>query len=82
LKGKCRFINGKLDGIKYTGTVYKIKSFVWVNQGDDHALMEVLDKYGPVAIAMDASDDTFVSYHRGNFRGCKNRPISVCFFIN
>jgi hypothetical protein len=52
-----------------------------VNQGDDHALMEVLDQYGPVAIALDASDPTFVSYHRGEFRGCKNRTINVCFII-
>ena len=52
-----------------------------MNQGDDHALMEVLDKYGPVAVALDASDPTFVSYHRGEFRGCKDRPINVCFII-
>ena len=29
--------------------------------------MEVLDKYGPVAVAMDSSDPNFVSYSVGTF---------------
>ena len=29
--------------------------------------MEVLDKYGPVAVAMDSSDPHFVSYSVGTF---------------
>jgi hypothetical protein len=51
IKGKCRFQNGKLDGKSYTGTIYKIKSFIWVKQGDDEALKQALDIYGPVAVA-------------------------------
>jgi len=43
LKAKCRFKNGLLDGKRYNGTVYKIKSFIWVKQDDKLALMEVLD---------------------------------------
>ncbi len=41
---------------------YNISSFIWVNQGDDNALMEVLDKYGPVAVAIDASHPKFFSF--------------------
>ena len=33
--------------------------------------MEVLDKYGPVAVAMDSSNPHFVSYNDGVF-GLKN----------
>ncbi len=33
-----------------------------MKQQDDKALMEVLEKYGPVAVAIDASDPKFQSY--------------------
>ena len=54
-------------------------SFIWVKKGDDNALMEVLDKYGPVAVAIDASSPNFVSYS-DNFYGstpgsCSNRTL-------
>jgi len=62
IKGQCRFKNGKLNGKQYKGRIYNISSFIWVKQGDDNALMEVLDKYGPVSVAIDASDPLFVSY--------------------
>ncbi len=62
LQGGCRFKDGKLDGKPYNGPIYKISSFIWVKQGDDKALIEVLDKYGPVAVAIDASHPSFVSY--------------------
>jgi cathepsin L len=64
-KGQCRFKNGSLDGKPYTGTVYKINSFFWVNQGDDLALIEVLDQYGPVSVSLDSSSPKFVSYSSG-----------------
>jgi len=61
-KGQCRFENGKLNGKPYKGRIYNISSFIWVKQGDYNALMEVLDKHGPVAVAIDASHPLFVSY--------------------
>ncbi len=64
-KGKCRFKSGKLDGQLYKGSIYNISSFIWVKQGDDNALMEVIDKYGPVAVAIDASHPSFTSYTMG-----------------
>lgn len=38
-----------------------------VNPGDDNALMEVLDKYGPVPVAIDASPRSFSYYKSGIF---------------
>ena len=66
-KGQCRFKNGKLDGKLYKGSIYNISSFIWVKQGDDNALMEVIDKYGPVAVAIDASHSSFTSYTMGSY---------------
>ena len=71
-KGKCRFKNGLLDGKPYNGAIYKISSFIWVNQSDDLALKEVLDQYGPVAVTIDASHDKFVSYNDGGFGLCNS----------
>ena len=76
IKGECRFKNGKLDGKQYNGTIYKISSFIWVNQGDDQALMEVLDKYGPVAVAIDASNPRFTNYH-DNFYGSLSDACNI-----
>jgi hypothetical protein len=75
-KGQCRFENGKLNGKPYKGRIYNISSFIWVKQGDDNALMEVLDKHGPVSVAIDASHPLFVSYSDhtfGNKLGMCNR---------
>jgi hypothetical protein len=36
-----------------------------VKQGDDLALMEVLDQYGPVSVSIDSSSPNFVSYSYG-----------------
>jgi len=66
-KGKCRFKNGLLDGKRYNGTIYKLKSFIWVKQDDRLALMEVLDQYGPVSVSIDSSSPKFVSYSVGDF---------------
>jgi len=56
-----------LDGVPYKGAIYKIKSFIWVKQGDDNALKEVLEKYGPVAVALDASNPKFIHYYNDYF---------------
>jgi hypothetical protein len=59
--------------VKYTGSIYYLSSFIWVQQGDDKALMEVLDKYGPVAVAINAADPGLNSYrigHIGYFGEC------------
>jgi len=61
----CRFKNGLLDGKPYNGPIYNISSFIWVKQGDDDALVEVLNKYGPLAVSIDASHPSFVSYSYG-----------------
>ena len=63
-KGQCRFKNGLLDGKPYTGKIYNVTSFIWVNPGDDKALMEVLDQYGPAAVTFDSSDPSFTSYYK------------------
>ena len=55
VQGKCRFKNGQLDGKPYKGTIWKLKKFIWVDQGDDNALMQVLDKYGPVAVSLNTN---------------------------
>ena len=34
---------------------FKKKSFIWVKQGDDEALKQVLVKYGPADVTFDAS---------------------------
>ena len=42
--------------------------------------MEVLDKYGPVAVAIDASHSTFVSYDNyvyGESGQCNNKNIGT-----
>ncbi len=66
LKAKCRFKNGLLDGKRYNGTVYKIKSFIWVKQDDRLALIEVLDQNGPVSVSIEidwATDLITVTVH-------------------
>ena len=60
-----------MDGVPYNGTIYKINSFIWVKQGDDNALMEVLEKYGPVSVAIDASHPLFVNYVMGYYASLK-----------
>jgi len=42
--------------------------------------MEVLDKYGPVAVSMDSSDPHFVSYSEGTF-GKKWKFIWISWFM-
>jgi hypothetical protein len=40
-----------------------------VDPGDDNALIQVLDKYGPVAVAVDGSSPKFQNYLSGVFGG-------------
>jgi hypothetical protein len=89
-KGKCRFKDGRLDGKQYNGPIYNITSFIWVNQNDDKALMEVLDIYGPVSVGIDASNPKFISYnddYYGSILGTCNKnyigiysPLKIFFF--
>jgi cathepsin L len=44
---------------------YKVTNFVWAQQGSDAAVMEMLDLYGPLAVAIDASAAAFQSYKSG-----------------
>jgi hypothetical protein len=48
-----------------------------VKQGDDLALMEVLDKYGPVSVSIDSSSPDFVSYEKGHFDDCNSENIGL-----
>ena len=32
-----------------------MKEFIWVDQGDDQALMQALDQYGPLAVALNTN---------------------------
>jgi hypothetical protein len=40
-----------------------------VDPGDDDALIQVLDKYGPVAVAIDGSSQEFQDHTSGVFNG-------------
>jgi hypothetical protein len=44
-----------------------------VDPGDDNALIQVLDKYGPVAVAIDGSPQEFQNYTSGVFNGTCNK---------
>ena len=66
-----------MDGKPYNGTIYKIKSFIWVKQDDRLALMEVLDKYGPVSVSIDSSHPKFVSYSTGYFKSGSSNATNI-----
>ena len=66
-----------MDGKPYNGTIYKIKSFIWVKQDDRLALMEVLDKYGPVSVSIDSSHPKFVSYSFGDFNPGSSNATNI-----
>ena len=40
-----------------------------VDPGDDNALIQVLDNYGPVAVAVDGSSQEFQNHKSGIFSG-------------
>jgi hypothetical protein len=50
-----------------------------VDPGDDNALIQVLDKYGPVAVAIGGSSQIFKNHHAGVFDNklmCSKENIS------
>jgi cathepsin L len=51
--------------VRNKGRLYKVKSFLWAQPGNDSAVMEMLDKYGPMAVAIDASSYAFGVYKSG-----------------
>ncbi len=46
--------------------------------GNDNALMELLDKYGPVTIAFDASSPIFKSYASGIYNSPSSSSYPYC----
>ena len=42
-----------------------MKSFLWAQPGNDSAVMEMLDLYGPMAVTIDASANAFGVYKSG-----------------
>jgi hypothetical protein len=49
-----------------------------VDPGDDNALIQVLDKYGPVAVAIDGSSQEFQNHKAGIYRGaCSKDKIGI-----
>ena len=50
--------------------------------GNDLALMELLDKYGPVSIGMDCSSPLFGSYKSGIFASPKSPSSPMCNAAN
>ena len=50
---------------------------VRVDPGDDNALIQVLDNYGPLAVAVDGSSQDFKNYTAGVYNGtCSKDKIS------
>ena len=47
-------------------------------EGNDQALMELLDKYGPVTVGFDASSQLFSSYAGGVFASPKSPSFPMC----
>ena len=46
-----------------------IRGMIRVDPGDDNALIQVLDTYGPVAVAIDGSSQAFKNHKSGVFDG-------------
>jgi hypothetical protein len=75
LKGTCRY-SGLSD--KKFGNLYSVSKLYMSQQGNDQALMELLDKYGPVTIGFDASSPIFNSYAGGIFASPKSSSYPMC----
>ena len=72
---KASYINGSLYS-NYRGVIKEVKR---INPGDDEALMQALDKYGPITVAIDSSNMKFHQYNTGfyapNIGDCrKDKP--------
>lgn len=65
--GTCRF--------KKTNVVMTDQGAVVLPEGDEDILKQVVAKYGPVAVAIDADSDLFTSYQEGVYRNeiCKHK---------
>jgi hypothetical protein len=50
-------------------TLVFIRGMIRVDPGDDNALIQVLDTYGPVAVAIDGSSKEFKNHKSGVFDG-------------
>ena len=76
-KTKCTYA-GTSD--KTHGNLYTVSQIYLAPQGNDQALMEMVDKLGPVAIAMDVSSPLFNSYSSGIFASPKS-PAGIMFIV-
>ena len=65
---------------KTHGNLYTVSQIYLAQQGNDQALMEMVDKLGPIAIAMDASSPYFNSYSSGIFASPKS-PAGIIFIF-
>ena len=43
------------------------KGYVDVASGSEQALQKAVATIGPISVAIDASQESFMSYHKGNF---------------
>ena len=62
-----------------------IRGMIRVDPGDDNALIQVLDTYGPVAVAIDGSSQEFKNHTAGVFNGtgtCSKDKIGNTYRIN
>jgi len=61
--------NGKPYQLSDTRPMVFIRGMIRVDPGDDNALIQVLDTYGPVAVAIDGSSKEFKEHKSGVFNG-------------
>jgi hypothetical protein len=76
---------GRMTTCSYTdandkthGNLFTVTKMYQSKAGDDQALMELLDKFGPVTIGMDASSDYFSSYKSGIFASPRSPAGKMC----
>ncbi len=77
-QGSCSI--GKCSG----GTSYKVKTFYRSQAGSDAAVMEMLDKFGPLYVSINANDP-FGYYASGVYAstsGCSNSTSKYCYYFN
>lgn len=74
-QGTCSY-SGLSD--KSHGNLYSVSKMYMSEAGNDQALMELLDKYGPVTVGFDASSQLFNSYAGGVFASPKSPSFPMC----